>query len=114
MKPDPIPWDAEWALLGSLLANNDSYPRVHGLSPAHFGCPLNGMIYDEIEMAIFAGEVADAPTLVPWLQEMNVMPAEECAPFLCQLLVRMAPCIVLGDLRDEIIAAADARRREVK
>ena len=41
--------EAEQALLGAILVNNESLDRVSGfLSPGHFFDPLHGRIYDTL------------------------------------------------------------------
>jgi len=78
-----IPLEAEWEVLGALMADNNFYRFVRGLLPADFGDPLNGLIFDEIEMAIIHGELADAVTLAPRLTEMGVMSKEDCRRYVC-------------------------------
>jgi replicative DNA helicase len=80
--------DAEQALLGALMANNRTYPRVRdlGLSPAHFVDPLNGVLYDELENMICDGECADAVSVLPRLLELGIWDRETWVTYLCGLL----------------------------
>lgn len=56
--------EAEQALLGAMLCNNDVAQRVAGfLLPAHFYLPLHGRIYDAIQATIDRGQRADPLTL---------------------------------------------------
>jgi replicative DNA helicase len=59
--------DAEQALLGAILVNNDTYDRVSGfLEPHHFFDQLHGAIFDAAAKQIAAGRRADPITLKPF------------------------------------------------
>lgn len=60
----PQSWEAEQALLGALLYDNEIYHRVSGMLQAkHFYNPVNGRIYDQIAKLIELGQLADAIVL---------------------------------------------------
>jgi len=64
--------EAEQALLGALLINNDAYDRVSDfLKPTHFFEPLHAKIYDVTQKLIGAGKLAEPRTIKPFI------PAEE-------------------------------------
>jgi RecA-family ATPase len=52
--------DAEQALLGAMLINNEAYRRVAGfLRPEHFYEPVHGRVYAAMERLIGQGKIAD-------------------------------------------------------
>lgn len=56
--------EAEQALLGAILVNNDAYQRVASfLQPEHFYEPVHGRIYAAMQRTIGSGHVADPITL---------------------------------------------------
>ena len=56
--------EAEQALLGALLYDNDVYQRVGDfLKPDHFYDPLHARIYESASQLIIAGSLADAVVL---------------------------------------------------
>ena len=60
----PINIEAEQALLGALLWNNDAYDRVSNvLKPEHFGENIHARIYDVISKLVSAGKLANPITL---------------------------------------------------
>lgn len=64
--PDAI--EAEQALLGAILINNDAYWRVAGfLKPMHFNEPLHQTIYETVATMITQGRSANPVTIKPYL-----------------------------------------------
>ena len=56
--------DAEQALLGALLMDNDVYDRVSDfLEPEHFFVPVHGRLFEAARTLIVRGQVASAVTL---------------------------------------------------
>ena len=56
--------DAEQALLGAILMDNDVYDRVSDfLEPEHFYVPVHGRLYEAARTLIVRGQVASAVTL---------------------------------------------------
>jgi replicative DNA helicase len=65
----PHNFEAEQALLGSLLVNNTAYHRISEfLKGEHFADPLHGKIYDTIEKLIERSQVASAITLKTYFE----------------------------------------------
>lgn len=61
--------EAEQALLGAMLVNNDAFYRVSDfLQPEHFFEPLHAHIYDVASQLIRAGKVATPVTIKTFLQ----------------------------------------------
>jgi replicative DNA helicase len=56
--------EAEQALLGAILINNEAHDRVSGfLDPEHFYDPLHGRLYETIAQLILAGKQATPVTV---------------------------------------------------
>ena len=67
-RPYPHNIEAEQALLGAILINNEALQRVIGfLQPEHFFEPIHRQIYDVIIALIGAGKVATPVTLKTFL-----------------------------------------------
>lgn len=65
--------DAEQALLGAILVNNDAFDRVSDfLKPEHFQEELHRSIYDVTAQLIRAGKVASPVTLKTFLGDMDL------------------------------------------
>lgn len=77
-RQQPHNLDAEQAVLGAILVNNDAYRRVAGfLQPEHFYEPVHGRIYAAMARLIGLGRIADHVTMAeqfdqdPDLQELD-------------------------------------------
>lgn len=74
--------EAEQALLGALLINNDALDRVSDfLKPEHFFEPLHQKIYDVVSHLIKNGKLANPVTIKPFI------PAEEKLEILLYLIM---------------------------
>jgi len=61
--------EAEQALLGAILINNEAYGRVSGfLKGEHFLLPVHGRIFDAIDAVIERGQIANPVTLKPYFE----------------------------------------------
>ena len=104
--------EAEQAVLGALLINNEVYDRISGLLEAHhFYDPVHGRIYDLAARRIAANMLASPVTLKPFLAE---------DPGLKELggiayLARLAEAVVsIVAVRDYAVAVRDlAIRRDL-
>jgi replicative DNA helicase len=63
MRVAPHNIEAEQALLGAILVNNEAYHASDFLEPSHFYEPLHRAIYDACGTLIRAGKIADPITL---------------------------------------------------
>ena len=73
-RPIPKNEDAEQALLGALLHNNEALERVvETLRPEHFSNPVNGHIYEAICKLCEKGHVADPITLKDFFEKDEVL-----------------------------------------
>lgn len=65
--------EAEQALLGAILVNNDAYDRVSDfLKPAHFSEELHRRVYEVASQLIRAGKVATPITLKTFLGDHDL------------------------------------------
>jgi len=65
--------EAEQALLGAILVNNEAYDRVSDfLRPEHFFEALHGRIFDVITKLLKAGKVATPITLKTYLPDLDL------------------------------------------
>ncbi|MDX2257543.1 MAG: replicative DNA helicase [Hyphomicrobiaceae bacterium] len=80
--------EAEQALLGAVLINNESLDRVSGfLEPAHFFDPLHAAIYETAGKLILAGKTATPITLRSFFENAEPIDANLTVP---QYLGRLA------------------------
>jgi replicative DNA helicase len=80
--------EAEQALLGAILVNNEALDRVSGfLSPDHFYDPLHGRIYETLATLIHAGKTATPVTVKTFFENVEPIDAHMTVP---QYLGRLA------------------------
>ena len=80
--------EAEQALLGAILVNNEALDRVSGfLSPDHFFDPLHGRIYETLATLIHAGKTATPITVKTFFENAEPIDANMTVP---QYLGRLA------------------------
>ena len=80
--------EAEQALLGAILVNNEALDRVSGfLSPDHFFDPLHGRIYETLATLIHAGKTATPITVKTFFENVEPIDANMTVP---QYLGRLA------------------------
>jgi replicative DNA helicase len=82
----PHNYEAEQALLGALLANNEVYNRVSEfLRPEHFADPLHGRIYEAIGKLVLRGQIANPVTLKNLFDQDGALAEIGGAQYLVQL-----------------------------
>jgi replicative DNA helicase len=80
--------EAEQALLGAILVNNEAHDRVSSfLEPHHFFDPLHKQIYETVSKLIASGKQAKPITLMPFFQTAEPISADLTVP---QYLGRLA------------------------
>ncbi|HET6388120.1 replicative DNA helicase [Hyphomicrobium sp.] len=80
--------EAEQALLGAILVNNEALDRVSSfLTPAHFYDPLHGRIYETLATLIHAGKTATPVTVKTFFENAEPIDANMTVP---QYLGRLA------------------------
>lgn len=82
----PCNIEAEQALLGALLLQNEAYFRISAfLKPEHFYEPLHQRLYSAMEDLISTGRVADPVTLKPRFEDDEAMAEVGGIPYLANL-----------------------------
>jgi replicative DNA helicase len=80
--------EAEQALLGAILVNNEALDRVSGfLSPSHFFDPLHARIFETLAALIHAGKTATPITVKTFFENSEPIDANTTVP---HYLVRLA------------------------
>ncbi|MDA0654271.1 MAG: replicative DNA helicase [Proteobacteria bacterium] len=78
--------EAEQALLGAILVNNDVAARVAGfLEPEHFYLPVHGSIYDAATVLIERGQIANPVTLKTYFERDESLSEVGGAGYLARL-----------------------------
>jgi replicative DNA helicase len=78
--------DAEQALLGAILVNNEAYHRVADyLRPEHFYEPVHGRIFEAIMRLVEAGRIADHVTLKVAFDQDEALRELDGAQYLARL-----------------------------
>jgi replicative DNA helicase len=82
----PHNYEAEQALLGALLANNEVYNRVSEfLRPDHFADALHGRIYEAVGKLVLRGQIANPVTLKNLFDQDGALSEIGGAQYLVQL-----------------------------
>ena len=90
----PFDVEAEQALLGAILINNDAFERVSSfLNPEHFHEPLHQRIYEAIGRVIRKGQLASPVTLRPYFALDASMKDVGGTDYLASI-VRFAPTVI--------------------
>lgn len=100
--PDAL--EAEQALLGAILINNDAYWRVAGfLQPMHFQEKLHQLIYETAGTLIAEGRAANPITMKPYLPAEQLVGDLTVAQYLARLAVEAVNVINAYDYGRAII-----------
>ncbi|MEQ1755093.1 MAG: replicative DNA helicase [Micropepsaceae bacterium] len=90
----PFDVEAEQALLGAILINNDAFERVSSfILPEHFYEPLHQRIYEAIGRVVRKGQLASPVTLRPYFALDASMKDVGGADYLAEI-VRFAPTVI--------------------
>src|SRR5262249_35526091 len=82
----PHNFEAEQALLGSIIVNNAAWPQVcELLSPQHFADPLHGRLYEALGRLVERGQVVSAFTLRTFAESDQGLKAAGGAAYLARL-----------------------------
>ena len=94
----PHNFEAEQALLGSILVNNAAYHRVaEFLKGEHFADPLHGKLFDALARLIERGQLVSAVTLKTYIESDEDMKAAGGAAYLAGLAAASVHVIDAGD-----------------
>lgn len=102
---EPIPprepphnFEAEQALLGSILINNAAYHRVaEFLRGEHFADPLHGKLFDSMARLIERSQIVSAITLKTYVEQDEGMKEAGGAPYLARLAAASVHVIDAAD-----------------
>lgn len=105
--------EAEQALLGAILLENDAFARVSGLlSTDHFYDPLHARIYETLGALIQAGKRATPITVKPFFENVEPISSEMSVPQYLGRLVANATTTINAPSYAETIRLC-AKRREI-
>ena len=90
--------DAEQALLGAILVNNEAIHRVSGfLHPEHFNQPVHGRIYEAALKLVERGQIADPTTLKNFFEYEGALTDIGGTQYLARLAASAVTIINAGD-----------------
>jgi replicative DNA helicase len=90
----PFDVEAEQALLGAILVNNDAFERVsHFLEPEHFHEPMHQRVFEAIARVVRKGQLASPVTLRPYFALDAAMKDVGGADYLAEL-ARFSPAVI--------------------
>jgi len=101
---------AEQALLGALLINNEAYYRVGELTPEHFYEPLHGRMFEAIGFLIQDGKVANPISLSAYFVGDETIQQIGGPHYIARLVTGAASVLAANDYSQSIID--DWQRRE--
>lgn len=106
----PANIEAEQALLGALLVNNEVLGAgCAGLEPGHFTEEIHRRVYDITRKMILAGQRADARTIKTFLGDHVVANGLGTAEYLVRLVAEAAPPIAAKSYAQVVRDIADRR-----
>jgi len=95
--------DAEQALLGAMLVNNDVLNRIEDfLAPEHFFIPVHGRIYEAVQRIVEKAQVANPITLKAYFDNDEALDEVGGATYLAQLASAAATIINAADYARQI------------
>ncbi len=98
LREPPHNFEAEQALLGAILINNNAYQRVaEFLRPEHFADPLHGKLFDTLGKLIERGQLVSAVTLKTYVENDEDIKAAGGATYLARLAASSVHVIDAGD-----------------
>jgi replicative DNA helicase len=97
VREPPHNFEAEQALLGSILVNNAAYHRVaEFLKGEHFADPLHGKLFDSLARLIERGQVVSAITLKTYVEQDEAMKEAGGAAYIAKLAAASVHVIDAG------------------
>ena len=98
VREPPHNFEAEQALLGSILVNNAAYQRVaEFLKGEHFADPVHGKLFDALARLIERGQVVSAVTLKTYIEHDEDIKAVGGPTYIAQLASASVHVIDAGD-----------------
>ena len=97
VREPPHNFEAEQALLGSILVNNAAYQRVaEFLRGEHFADPVHGKLFDALARLIERGQVVSAITLKTYIEHDEDIRAVGGTTYIAQLAAASVHVIDAG------------------
>ena len=94
----PHNFEAEKALLGAILSNNNAYDSVSDyLRGVHFSDPIHGKIYESVAKLIERGQIADPITLKNFFEQDGSLADIGGNQYLVELAASMVNVINAGE-----------------
>ena len=94
----PHNFEAEKALLGAILSNNNAYDSVSDyLRGVHFSDPIHGKIYESVSKLIERGQIADPITLKNFFEQDGSLADIGGNQYLVELAASMVNVINAGE-----------------
>src|SRR3954447_15314241 len=98
LREPPHNFEAEQALLGSILVNNAAYQRVaEFLKGEHFADPVHGKLFDALARLIERGQLVSAVTLKTYIEHDEEIKAAGGPAYIAQLASASVHVIDAGD-----------------
>jgi replicative DNA helicase len=98
LREPPHNFEAEQALLGAILINNNAYQRVaEFLRPEHFADPLHGKLFDSLSKLIERGQLVSAVTLKTYVENDEDLKAAGGPAYLARLAAASVHVIDAAD-----------------
>ena len=114
LRHTPFDVEAEQALLGAILVNNDAFERVAGfLEAEHFHEPLHQRIFEAIARVVRKGQLASPVTLRPYFALDAAMKDVGGADYLAEL-TRFSPSVINAAEIGRMIFELSQRRDLIK
>jgi replicative DNA helicase len=114
LRQTPFDVEAEQALLGAILVNNDAFERVSGfLEPEHFYEPLHQRIYEALARVIRKGQLASPVTMRPYFSLDTSMKEVGGADYLVEI-ARFSPSVINAADYGRMIFQLAQRRELIK
>src|ERR1700761_3366131 len=98
VREPPHNFEAEQALLGSILVNNAAYHRVgEFLRGEHFADPLHGKLFDALARLIERGQVVSAVTLKTYIEHDEEMATAGGSTYVARLAAASVHVVNAGE-----------------
>ncbi len=114
LRQTPFDVEAEQALLGAILVNNEAFERVSGfLEPEHFYEPMHQRIFEAAARLIRKGQLASPVTMRPYFSLDEAMKDVRGADYLAEL-PRFSPSVINAADYGRMIFELAQRRELIK
>lgn len=102
--------EAEQALLGALLVNNEVMQKAEGLKPEHFYIPVHARIFEAAERTIDRGQIANPVTLKTFFEKDEALSEVGGSGYLARLASMAATVINAGSYAEAIRSLWERRQ----